>query len=206
MVILDTDQARRLLDQVASDRLEALYSVALALGLRQGEALGLGWSSIDFENSTLSVSRALQRQASTLRFVEPKSPAGIRTLVMPSFVAATLRRHRVRQNQERLAAGALWSDEDLVFTTMLGRPLDARNVVRDFKRQLGAAALPSIRFHDLRHSCATLLLAQGVSPRAVMETLGHSQISLTLGTYSHVTAEIRSEVASTMDRALGEGR
>jgi integrase len=203
MKVLDTRQARALLDQVHGDRLEALYAVALAVGLRQGEALGLRWSDIDLDGPTLAISRALQRLDGTLRFVEPKSAGSHRTLLLPAFAVSTLKRHRVGQNEERLTAGPLWEDGDLVFSTMLGRPLDARNVVRQFKRHLNGAELPDIRFHDLRHSCATLLLAQGVSPRAVMETLGHSQISLTLGTYSHVTAAIRVEVAETMERALG---
>ena len=203
MAVLDTPQARALIEQVRGDRLEALYTVALALGLRQGEALGLRWSDIDFDRSTLTVSRAIQRLDGTLQLVEPKSATSHRTLVLPALVLAALRRHRGRQNEERLTTGPQWEDQDLVFSTGLGRPLDARNVVRQFKRHLKAASLPDIRFHDLRHSCATLLLAQGVSPRAVMETLGHSQISLTLGTYSHVTAAVRVEVADTMDRALG---
>ena len=203
--VLSPAQARSLLDQVAGSRLEALYAVALAVGLRQGEALGLRWEDVDLDEGSMAIRHALQRQGSGLILVEPKSASSRRMLNLPEVALSALRRHRARQNAERLRAGAAWRDEDFVFATELGRPLDARNVVRHFKAQLKAAALPDMRFHDLRHSCATLLLAQGVPARAVQDLLGHSQISLTLGTYSHVSRELRAEVASSMDRALGTG-
>ncbi len=152
--------------------------------------------------ATLAVRHALQRGTGGLQLVEPKSAKGRRTFNLGEIAVAALRRHRERQNGERLLAGSLWEDGDFVFTTAVGRPLDARNVVRQFKRQLVDAGLPDIRFHDLRHSCATLLLAQGVPARALMDLLGHSQISLTLGTYSHVSQELRAGVAASMDRAL----
>jgi len=203
MRVLTAAQGQMFLAEVRDNRLGALYTVVLAMGLRQGEALAVRWADVDLDDGTLAVRRALQRIDGTLTFVEPKSRQSSRTLRLPLFAIASLRTHRIRQREERLVAGSLWEEGDLLFSTALGRPLDARNVVRQFKRHLQRAGLPDIRFHDLRHSCATLLLAQGVPARAVMDTLGHSQISLTLGTYSHVTAELQGQVADTMDRALG---
>ncbi|MEQ1868745.1 MAG: tyrosine-type recombinase/integrase [Vicinamibacterales bacterium] len=113
-----------------------------------------------------------------------------------------LKRHRVRQLEMRMAAGQQWQDSGFIFTTPIGTTLDARNITRTFKTVLRAQNLPMIRIHDLRHSCATLMLAQGVSPRVVMETLGHSQISLTLNTYSHVLPAMQEDAAARMDEIL----
>jgi integrase len=111
--------------------------------------------------------------------------------------------HRVRQLETRLAAGANWKDAGFVFTTPRGTPLDACNVSKQFKALLKTAELTPLRIHDLRHSCATLLLAQGVNARTIMETLGHSQISLTLNTYSHVLPELQREAAAKLNGVLG---
>jgi integrase len=121
-----------------------------------------------------------------LIFVPPKSERSRRVLPLPVFLVDALRAHRVHQLEERLAGGERWHDSGLVFTSRTGAPLDERNVTRIFQRFLAAAELPRVRFHDLRHSCASLLLAEGVAPRVVMEILGHSQISITMDTYSHV--------------------
>ena len=201
MKFLSPKQARSLLDTAKGDRLEALYSVALALGLRQGEALGLRWQDVDLDAGTLSVRHALQRIDGRPQFVEPKTEQSRRTLTLPSMVAAALREHRVRQLEERLLAGARWQDHGLVFASTVGTPLDTRSVVRQFKAVLKRAGLPDMRWHDLRHTCASLLLAQRVPHRVVMEVLGHSQISLTMR-YSHVIPGLRREAADRMDRLL----
>ncbi len=113
-----------------------------------------------------------------------------------------LRAHRVRQKKERLLAGGDWQENGFVFTTRIGTPTEPSNLTKDFKRVLKAAGLPDVRFHDLRHTAATFLLAQGVDPRTIMETLGHSQISLTLNTYSHVLPALQHEAAARMNRLL----
>ena len=113
-----------------------------------------------------------------------------------------LKRHRTQQKKERLLAGGTWKDSGLVFTSTIGTPLDERNVRRAFEDLLSAAKLPKIRIHDLRHTCATLLLAQGIHPKVVQETLGHSQISLTMDTYSHVLPHLGKEAADKMDAIL----
>jgi len=197
------EEARRLLDAARGDRLEALYSVALALGLRQGEALGLKWSDIDLEAGILRVRRAAQRiPHQGTQLVEPKTVRSRRTLVTPPVVVSALRAHRSRQIVERLAAGENWAELDLVFASQLGTLADGPNVTHRFHRLLKKAGLPPMRFHDLRHACASLLLVQGVHPRVVMETLGHSQISLTMNTYSHVLPALQREAADRMQAVL----
>src|SRR5262249_51746505 len=132
------------------------------------------------------VRAALAQVKTTVQVTEPKSSRSRRTIALPAVAVSALRAHRVRQLEARLAAGSKWRDNGFVFASSIGSPLDPRNVTRQFKALLTLAKLPNIRLHDLRHSCATLLLAQGVNPRVVMETLGHSQVSLTLNTYTHV--------------------
>jgi len=195
-------QARTFLDAIRGDRLEALYAVAVALGLRQGEILGLRWADVDFDVSTITVCQALQRVDGRLTFVEPKSRRSRRTIPMPPTVARALRAHRARQLEERLTGGPDWNEYDLVFVSTTGTPLDGRNLTRRFQAVLERAGLPRMRFHDTRHTCASLLLAQGVQPRVIMETLGHSQIGLTLNTYAHVIPELQREAAERMEEVL----
>ena len=199
---LTPEQASTLLAAVAGHRLEALITVAVGLGLRQGEALGLRWQDVDLEAGVLSVRQTLERAGSEPRFGEPKTARSRRTINLPGVVAAALRRHRTRQLEERLAAGARWRDSGLVFTTTIGTTIDKSRLHKDFKAILRAAELPDIRYHDLRHTAATLLLAQGVDPRTIMETLGHSQISLTMNTYAHVMPALQREAAAKMDEIL----
>jgi integrase len=198
------DEARAFLAAMKGDRLETLYSVALAMGLRQGEALGLRWKEVDLEMGYLRVSKQLQRFNGETRLVEPKTARSRRTLALPASIARSLNEHRERQLQERSAAGDKWIETGLVFTTPTGKPIDATKISKDFHRHLERAGLAQRRFHDLRHSCATLLLVQGVSPRVVMEVLGHSQISLTMNTYTHVLPELRRQAADRMDELISD--
>jgi integrase len=133
---------------------------------------------------------------------EPKTERSRRTITLPALVVQALEAHRKRQLETRLAAGRHWREHGLVFTSRIGTPTDGRNLHTEYKRILRATGLPNVRFHDLRHTAATLLLAQGVSPRTIMETLGHSQISLTLNTYSHVLPSLQQEAARKMDAIL----
>ncbi len=177
--------------------------MALALGLRQGEALGLLWDAVDLDAGTVTVRRALQRQAGKgLVLVEPKSRAGRRTIKLPDALRDALRVHRVRQAEQRLAAGNEWEDRGFVFCQPTGRPVDRRRDWQDWKSLLKAAGVRDARLHDARHTAATLLLQQGVPARVVMDILGHSQISLTLGTYSQVVPELAQEAAERMGNAL----
>lgn len=199
---LQPDQARTLLDGVRTHRLGALFTVALALGLRQGEALGLNWNAVDFSAGVLHVRAALQRVGKEWHLVEPKSERSRRSVSLPRVAIVALRAHRVRQKKERLLAGADWKESGFVFTTGVGTPIEPSNLTKEFKRLLKKTGLPEVRFHDLRHTAATFLLAQGVDPRTIMETLGHSQISLTLNTYSHVLPALQRDAAARMNELL----
>jgi len=201
-VPLDPAQARTLLRTLHHDRLEALFTVPLAMGLRPGEALGLMWSDIEWERGTLHLSRALQRIEGKLRIEELKSRSSRRSLKIPEIALSGLKAHRLRQAEERLAAGLEWHDTGFVFTTRWGTPPAPRFVARSFKRILRLADLPHTRVYDLWHTCATLLLVQGVHPRVVMEILGHSPISLTMNTYSHVVPQLQDQAAGLMDNLL----
>jgi integrase len=199
---LTPEEARKFLASIHGHRLEALFSVALALGLRQGEALGLRWDDIDFKTGILRVSHQLQRIDTKLTLVPPKTEKSRRTLVMPSMIVEHLREHEKRQVAEKLWAGSKWQESGLVFANQVGQPTQARRVIEQFHDALAKAGLRRIRFHDLRHSCATLLLVQGVSPRVVMEVLGHSEIALTMNAYSHVVPELQREAAQRMQAIL----
>ena len=202
---LTPPQATTLLAAVANDRLEGLITVALGLGLRQGEALGLRWEDVDLEAGELSVRRTLERAGAAPLFGEPKTERSRRTITMPGVAVAALRRHRTRQLEEQLAAGPRWRRSGLVFTTSIGTPMHRAGLHKSFKRILRAAGLPDIRYHDLRHTAATLLLAQGVDPRTIMETLGHSRIGMTMDTYAHVMPALQRGAAEKMDAILSGG-
>ena len=157
------------------------------------------------EAGTLTVRQALQRVDGKLILVEPKSVTSHRIVALPALVHEALRAHRLRQLEERLRTGPRWrfDPRDLVFVSTIGTPLDGIVVTRRFQALLRAAGLPHQRFHDLRHACASLLLSQGVAARVVMEQLGHSQISLTLNTYSHVSSALGRAAAERMNELLG---
>lgn len=200
---LTVTEANAVLVAAKGERLEALYHVALGLGLRIGEALGLEWDHVDLAGGRLSVVLNLQRVNGKLQLVETKTEKSRRTLAIPAPVLAQLAAHRLRQNDERWQAGTYWQESGLVFTTTLGTPLDASDVSRGFQAFLSRHSLPKVRFHDLRHSCASVLLSLGVGPKVVQEILGHSNIATTMNTYAHVMPEQFMEAAEAMGRALG---
>ncbi len=184
---LTTDQAQAFLDAARSDRYEALYVLCITAGFRQGEALGLKWSDIDLEAGTLRVNRQLQRVrgGGGLQFSEPKN-ASRRTVGLSQRTIIALQNHRKRQFEEKLRAGPLYKDRDLVFATRLGTPVDAQNVVnRHFKPLLKRTGLPPVRFHDLRHSCLSLLAQRGEPIRDLQALAGHATAAFTLQRYTH---------------------
>jgi integrase len=198
---LAPEQINQLLSASQGDRLHALYVVAVSAGLRQGELLGLRWSDLDLERASLSVQQQVQRTREGWVFSEPKTAKGRRTVTLPRMAIGALRTHRQYQLAERLAAGATWSDHGLVFTNHVGGPIEKQNLVRrSFRPLLTRAGLPMIRFHDLRHSAATLLLHQGVHPKVVQERLGHATIGVTMDIYSHVMPTLQREAADGLDR------
>jgi integrase len=201
---LDAEQARRFLHATGGDRFEALYVLSLTTGLRMGEALGLRWSYVDLDAMTLRVSRQLQRvrDGGGLVFGEPKNTSR-RTIDLPQRAVEALSAHRKRQMEE-LRAGSEWQDYGLVFASGKGTPLDAQNIVnRHFKPLLKRAGLPNIRWHDVRHTYATLLLARGMHPTYVQKSLGHASVQLTLDRYSHWMPSMGRNTADGIDEALG---
>lgn len=197
---LSSSEATKLLETVRGDRLEALYRVALSLGLRQGEALGLRWQDIDLDARTLRVAVAPQAANGALTLVEPKTENARRTLSLPLALVTALKAHRAGQAAERLKLGASWQDHGLVFCTRSGTPIHPRNLIRAFQTVRERAGLPPMRFHDLRHSCLSLLAAQGIPARVAMAIAGHSDIRLTQNVYTHVYDEAKRQAADAMDR------
>jgi len=203
MHALDDTQARNFLLAAQESRLYALYHVAISTGLRIGELLGLKWSDLDWTTHKISVQRQLQRLTGKgLVFSEPKTRAGRRVIVLGKSTINVLHEHFDDQFEERKQADKEWNKLDLIFVSSEGTPLDQRNVTRDYKEILKKAGCPEIRFHDLRHTATSLMLQQNVHPKVVQERLGHSDISLTLNTYSHVMPGMQEEAASKMDELL----
>lgn len=202
------EEARRFLTVARGNRLYALYAVALTLGLRQGEALGLRWQDIDLDRGLIYVRKQLQRVDGALTLVEPKTGRSRRTISLPAEVVDILGEHRRAQEAERAVADSRWrgDENDLAFASTVGTPLEPSNILKRYKAILARAGLPPSRFHDLRHSCASLLLAQGVHPKVVQEILGHSQIGMTLDTYSHLLPNAQREAARSMNDLLAADR
>jgi integrase len=197
---LTATQVRALLSAASGDPLEALYVVAVHTGLRQGELLGLKWSDVNLETSTLSVQRSLDTDGT---FNPPKRNKSRRTVKLTSQAAEVLKSHKVVQNEERLRLGSFWVDHDLIFPNRVGKPMDADNLYhRGFKPLLEKAGLSNFTFHSLRHTCATLLLSKNVNSKIVQEMLGHATISQTMDTYSHVLPGMQDEAAAALESAL----
>jgi integrase len=203
IVALTVEQARALLAAAAGNRFEALFVLALKTGMRRGELLALRWADVDLDKGMLQVRGTLRRTREGLTFGTPKTAASRRKVVLSPTSMAALRHHRARQDEERHATGDLWQDLGLIFPNTLGRPMEPRDLLADVYRPLlKRAGLPPITFHALRHTAATLLLAEGEHPKVVQELLGHAQISITLDRYSHMTPRLMSNAAALMDRLL----
>jgi integrase len=234
---LTLDEALRILRLTATRRNGARWSVALALGLRQGEALGLQWQHVDLDAGTLTVRWQLQRlpwrhgcadpdacgkdrhrddcppgctrharscpqrTGGGLRLTELKSDKSRRTIALPRQLVAALKAHRAAQLYERMTAGPVWHDGDFVWCQPNGRPIGNHADWDEWRTLLKAAGIRQVRVHDARHTAATLLLAQGVDQRVVMEILGHSQISMT-SKYAHVLPQLMTDAAERIGRAL----
>ncbi len=203
MATLSPEHARNLLEAAAGNRLEALYVLAINTGMRQGEILALRWKDVDLDGGTLQVRATLQSAGGEFVFAEPKTAHSRRQVALNRPAAEALRNHRSNQLAERLRLGTVWEDNDLVFANEVGRPIAATNLRnRSFWPLLERAGLPRSRFHDLRHTAATLLLGRGVHPKIVSEMLGHSQIAITLDLYSHVTPTMQRQAADELEAAL----
>jgi len=207
--VLSADETRTLLEGSEDDEYGPLYAVAATTGLRQGEILGLAWSDLDGldgHSPTLTVRHSLARTATGWGLAEPKTRRSRRSLELGATAARALRRQRTRQKEARLAVADLWQNaDDLVFTDRIGRPLVGTDVTYRFGLALSRLGLPRVRFHDLRHGVASLLLAQGVPLKLVSEQLGHSTISITADTYAHLDREQRRAASDAIERAIAGG-
>jgi integrase len=196
-------EARAVLEAARNTRNAARWTVALAVGLRQSETLGLRWSDIDLDAGKLSVKRGLHRVSGQgLVYEDPKSERSRRTIALPTPLIEDLRVHRVQQDRERHGAADLWEDHQLVFAQPNGRPIDRKSDWQAWKAVLKTADVRDVRLHDGRHTAATLLLSAGIHPRVVMELLGHSQMRTTTDTYSHVMPALAQEAADRMGNTL----
>lgn len=195
-------EAKHVLATAAGRRNAARWSVALAVGLRQGEALGLTWDRVDLEAGEIQVRQSLSRIKGQGLVLGPvKSRAGRRTVALHSVLLAELKAHRKEQNAERLAAGSFWDDRDFVFASPTGKPIDPRADWQAWRDILAEAGVSAVRLHDARHTAATIALAKGVPMRVVMEMLGHSQIGVT-SKYQHVVNEMQRDGADRVGDAL----
>ena len=203
--VLTKQQAHTLLEEVRAHRLEALLTLAITTGIREGELLALHWQDIHFEDGSLQVKRAVS-YLKGYGYVEsePKTAKGRRMIKLPVFVVDILTRHKVQQEEQRRQVGSAWIETDLVFTNAQGYFYSASTLRKVFLRFLVSIGLPHMRFHDLRHSAATILLAMKVHPKIVQEILGHSQIAMTLDVYSHALPSMQEEVTKQWDSEFGK--
>ncbi len=198
MHTFNADQVRQLLTAARGDRLEALYVLAVTTGMRQGELLGLQWEDVDLDHGTVQIRHQLQEVAGQLALVEPKTARSRRQVDLPALAVVALLEHRECMRAQRRSIG-----EGYVFTDSEGGPIRKSNLRRrSFDPLLTRAKLPSLRFHDLRHTAATLHLQSGTHPKIVQEMLGHSTVSMTLEVYSHTTPTMQREAAAKLDRLL----
>ncbi|WP_040793188.1 tyrosine-type recombinase/integrase, partial [Nocardia paucivorans] len=196
-------EARRFLATAQHHRLHALWAVALALGLRRGEALGLAWDDVDLAAGRITIRQALHRIDGSLQLTPVKTDGSNTTLPPPAPLITILHDHRRKQAEQRFEACNDWIDSGLVFTTVLGSPIEPRNVNRMFARLCERADVPQLRVHDLRHSCATLLFSTGVDAATVQRILRHSSISVTTNTYMEVIQPVQRDALDTLKPLSG---
>lgn len=199
--VWDSDEVGQFLQAAATEEHNPLWLVAVMTGMRRGELLGLRWQDVDLTAGVLHVRHTLTVAKGIRALTPPKTKSGRRTIPLPPSCLAALKAHRKVQAAARLAA-LEWADRDAVFTASNGGWLDPGNLSRAYDRLVVAAKVKRIRFHDLRHTSATLLLKQGVNPKVVSERLGHATISITLDTYSHVLPSMQREAADALETAL----
>ena len=203
MTILTESQVSQFLIAVMNHRWQALFHLAITTGARQMELLGLKWSDLDWQRQTLKIERQLIRpDGSGIKFSAPKTRLGKRSVALGSKTIELLRKHYERQKDEIRAAGDKWQEHGLIFTTSLGGPIHPRNLLRDFKIILKHAGLPIIRFHDLRHTAASLMLNNNIAPIIVSRRLGHAKASITLDIYGHLIPSLQTEVAEKIDELI----
>jgi integrase len=199
---LTVPQARAVLKAARDHRLYALYVLALCLGLRRGELLGLRWTDVDLDGAKLEIVQSLQRVAGRLQFVRPKTSDSERTVPLPPICVEALREHRRKLSAERSDRWEEWTEHDLVFPSRCGTPMEPDNLRRSWGVIRKAAGLGEMRLHDLRHTCVTLLLNLGVPPQVVRDIVGHSDIDVTMTIYAHVSLDDKRSALSKLGDTL----
>lgn len=203
MTTWTAEQAQAFLEATADDPHAALWRLALLTGMRRGELLALRWQDIDIDRAVLGVRRTLTRDRDGhWTYGEAKSAAGKRSLSLPPSCVAALKRHKASQSARRLHWGDAWQESGHVFDRGDGAPLPQSTSDHQFRRLLDRLTLPRIRFHDLRHTAATLMLEEGVHPRVAQQRLGHSNVGVTLKRYSHVAPSMERDAADRLEARL----
>lgn len=201
--VLSPTEAADFLESAAVMPNGLIFEFALLSGMRPEEYLALQWSDVDMTRGTAQVRRALVRHKRSWSFEEPKTARSRRTVYLPASLLPKLAAHKRKQAEQRLKLGAAWGNFDLIFCSDMGTPLTIPNLTyRFFRPLLEKAKLPRIRLYDLRHTCATLLLAANEHPKVVSERLGHASITLTLDTYSHVLPSLQQAASEKLEAML----
>lgn len=193
---------------IKGDELEMLYLLALFTGPRQGELLALKWSDVDFHNKTININKTFKNIAVVTKngrgkskgiTQTPKTVKGIRVIPLPQFLIPKLKEYKLHQNSQKMLMGTNYIDTDLIFTNKFGGHLDSSNIRKKLKKLLKTNNIPDRRFHDLRHTYATRLFELGEDPKVVQELLGHSNLSVTLDTYTHVLDSLKTKAINKLD-------
>ncbi len=202
---LTEEQARHLIEVARGHRLEAMIMVAVVTGMRRGELMALRWSDVDLTRGFIQVKRSVGRLGGYGHVEnEPKTKSSRRSIMLPDVIVNVLREHKVKQNEIRVVAGDKWHEQGLVFPNILGGFLEGSNIFVWLRALAKDADLPPMRFHDLRHSAATILLVKGVHPKVVQELLGHSKIATTMDVYSHVMPSMQRDAMDKMNDVFKE--
>jgi integrase len=196
---VDPALAGRILDAASGTRLEVPVAIAISTGMRRGEILGLRWGDLSGDLTVAHVRRSLQATGEALVFEEPKTNRSRRSVALPAFLAPYLERQRTDQSRRKTEQADGWVDSDLVIDAGDGSPVNPDSMSSAWRFLVIRSGLPHVRFHDLRHAHATLMLCQGVHPKVVSERLGHATVGITLDIYSHVIPGMQAEAARAFD-------
>ncbi|WP_246204141.1 site-specific integrase [Pallidibacillus pasinlerensis] len=201
MKVWDVEEVRRFLEVAKESHYYMVYFIALTTGMRQGEILGLSWNDINFDDGVIHVRQTLSKDGKKI-IPSTKTASGTRSIAMPDELIIALKQHKISQGKHRLQLGPLYQDMNLVNSSEKGTPINASNLRRNFSIFIKKANVKKIRFHDLRHTHATLLLKQGVHPKIVSERLGHADTRITLDRYSHLLPNMQKDTAREFGKML----
>ncbi|UII57063.1 site-specific integrase [Cytobacillus spongiae] len=205
MTVWNVEESKAFLHIAREDRLYVAFHLAITTGMRQGEILGLRWKYVDLEKGVIRICQTLSHDGKEF-LVGAKTASSVRSIKLPDETIVLLRKHKAVIARERLQVGQEYVDHDPVICTSKGTPILPANLRRTYARLIKQADVPAIRFHDLRHTHATLLLSQGVHAKVISERLGHSNIKTTLDIYSHVLPNMQDEAAKQINNLLSNSQ